>query len=222
MTSSTTTTEQIDGRSPHVLKTNPGAVPPRLRRRPMLMVMAAALAAVGGVLGMVLWSSATSTVEVVIVRSDVPRGEVIDAADVGVARVVADPAMRTVPGGELAHLLGRRAAVDLTAGTLLPPGVLTDALDPGAGQAMVGVPIQPGLMPAEPLRAGDRVLLVYAPTATGQSPGKAAPVPAVVVRVTPGNTQMVVDVLVPTSVAPDLAGRILTGKLGLILDSRVR
>lgn len=215
--------KQADG---HVSVPAPASsvvVSPKLRRRPLLVVLAVALAAVGGVLGMLMWKSATSTVEVVIVRADVPRGEVIEAADLGVARVVTDPAMRTVPGADMGSLVGRRASVDLTAGTLLASTSITDVLQPAAGEAMVGVPIAPGLMPSEPLHAGDRVLLVHRPEASGGRPaGKPVVVAAVVVRVVPGNTQVVVDVLVPTGVATDLAATVLTGKVALVLDARVR
>ena len=65
--------------------------PVKTRRRPVLIIASVAallLAALGGVW---LWSSASSSAEVVVARSTVPRGAVIAAGDVMVARVTLAP-----------------------------------------------------------------------------------------------------------------------------------
>jgi hypothetical protein len=43
-----------------------------------------------------------------------------------------------------------------------------------------------------------------------------------VVAVTPGDTQTVVDVVVDSGQAADLAARAATGKVAVVLDSRAR
>ena len=62
-----------------------GPVPrsPKLSRRPFLVVLAAVLVVAGAVAGGLLWVSATAAGEVVMVRQDVSRGEVITAAGFG-------------------------------------------------------------------------------------------------------------------------------------------
>ena len=85
----------------------------------------------------------------------------------------------------------------------------------------VGVPIAPGLMPVEPLASGDAVRLVR----TGDLPAdttSVAPVDAKVLRVTPGDTQTVVDVVVSADKAVQLAQWSGSGKIALVLDSRAR
>lgn len=199
-----------------------GAV--KLQRRPLMLVVAAALVVAGAALGVLLWSSATTSTEVLMVRANVERGRVITAADLSTARVALDPALQTVPSGELASMVGRRAASDLTAGTLLAPGQVTDAVVPTTGESMVGIAVSPGLLPSEPLRPGDVVRLVQTPGDGGEVTGKAAPftIDATVVSVTQGDAQTIVNVVLPSTKAPDLAARAATGKIAVVLDSRVR
>lgn len=205
-----------------------GAVPmaagsPRLRRRPMLVVLAVALVATGAMAGVWLWSAASTSVEVVIVRADVQRGAVIPATALGRVRVTVDPSVRTVSGDQMASLVGRSAAVDLSAGALLTPDQVTDAVQPVDGMSMVGIPVAPGLMPTEPLRAGDTVRLVQTPGSQGTVSSKApTTITASVVRVSPGETQTIVDVLVSQDRAAELAARAATGKVAVVLDSRER
>lgn len=199
-----------------------GVAPHRLRRRPLWVVVAVALVSAGALLGVFLWQASTTTVEVVAVRADVGRGELITAADVGTVRVSVDPALQTVPAGELASVVGKRAAVDLSQGALVTPAQLAERVVPEVGESVVGVPIAPGLMPAEGLRAGDRVRLVQTPGTGGEVTDTPRAIDAEVLRVTVGDTQTVVDVIVPAATATELAARGATGKLALILDSRNR
>ena len=210
-------------------KTKTGRVPPesaepgpRLRRRPLLMVLAVGLVAAGAVLGVVLWAWSASGADVVMVRAEVQRGHPIAASDLGVVRVAVDPSVRTVPGPDMASMVGRRAAVDLTAGTLLAPGQLTDTLPPGSGMSVVGVPVVPGSMPSEPLRAGDTVRLVQTPGQAGEVTGTPVTFTATVLSVVPGDAQTVVDVVVSADKAAELAARAATGRVAVVLDSRAR
>lgn len=200
-----------------------GPVPrsPKLARRPFLVVLAAVLVAAGALAGGLLWVSATTAGEVVMARQDVARGEVITAQDLGTVRVSVDPSLSTIPAGEMASLVGRRASADLTAGTLVSGTQVSESVVPAPGESVVGVPIAPGLMPVEPLASGDKVRLVR----TGDLPADraaASPVEASVLRVTPGDTQTVVDVVVAADQAVQLAEWAGSGKIALVLDSRAR
>lgn len=220
MSTMTETTDQSTNTTPPAVVAS--AV--KLRRRPLLMVVAAALIVAGGGLGALLWSSATTNAEVVIVRASVERGEVIAAEDLATVRVTLDPALQTVPGSGLPDLVGKRAAADLAVGTLLAPSQVTDMVVPATGESMVGIAVAPGLLPSEPLRPGDAVRLVQTPGAGGEVTGKAAPftIDATVVSVTQGDAQTIVNVVLPSTKAPDLAARAATGKIAVVLDSRVR
>lgn len=201
------------------------AVSPKLRRRPLLIVLGVTLLVMGAMAGVWLWSAASTSVEVVVVRADVQRGAIIPATALGRVRVTVDPSVQTVPGDQMASMVGRSAAVDLSAGALLTPSQVTDVVQPGQGMSMVGIPVAPGLMPAEPLRAGDQVRLVQTPGPNGEVIGKKpnpVAINATVVRVSPGETQTVVDVLVTQDRSAELAARAATGKVAVVLDSRER
>lgn len=198
--------------------------PPKLRRRPMLIVVSAAMVAVGALIGAWAWLTTTASTEVVVVRSAVSRGEVIQADDLGVARVNVDPVVKTMPAGELATVAGMRATSDLAAGSLLTTDQVGADLMPPRGMTIVGIPVEFGMLPAEPLRAGDVVRFVHAPGMQDDTDLSTEPasLEGTVVRVEVGDTKTVVDVMVPAREAPRLAARANTGRGALILETRER
>lgn len=194
---------------------------PRLRRSLLFFVCGALVLAAGLAGGWVLWTSKTES-EVVTARLDVERGQVITAEDLAIIRVGLDSSLRTVPGAELQDLVGKRAAADLTAGTLVSPDQVTDDLLPGVGMSVVSVPISSGLVPTVAMRAGDVVRLVQVPAAGTEVTGSGITMTAELVNVTYGDPTTVVDVLVPAAKASELAELAGTGRVALVLDSRAR
>lgn len=192
----------------------------KLQRQPLLVVLAVLLVSAGAVSGLWLWASSTSATEVVAVRASVERGHVITESDLSVVRVSVDPSVETIPSAQVDTLVGRRAAADLTKGTLLSPAQVTDAPVPGPGTSVVGVPVAPGSMPTEPLLAGDVVRLVHTPGPQGEVVGDPVTITATVLRVEPGDTQAVVDVVVSIDKAAELAARAATGRVAVVLDPR--
>jgi hypothetical protein len=120
--------------------------------------LAGAIACAGGVAWVV--SSAGERQPVLTVVRPVAAGAVIEAADVGVVRLGVDDATQVVRAGERGAVVGRRAVVPLVAGQLLASGQVGDAAEfPGAGQALVVIGAEPGMLPAG-LAAGQRVAVV--------------------------------------------------------------
>lgn len=217
--------------APDLAAVGPGRVAPvqpgrvRRRRRPVLFALMAALVAAGALLAAYAYSSIDNTQAVLVVAQDVPAGAVIGAGDVRVVRLSVDPALTPVTEDARAEVVGRRAAVDLLAGTMLTANQVTDHLVPAVGQSLVGVSLTASQMPAEPLAAGDAVRIVA--TRDDQAPaGGQAPVTftATVVDVAFDEVsgQTVVDVSVPQDQSADLAARAAAGRVALILDSRER
>lgn len=225
MTSTATRQDTATGPPPQA-GSGPGPVapPPKLRRRPALVGAAVVLICLGGLLGAWAWTSTTSTQEVLVVRTDIPRGAVIEAGDLARARVNPDPALDPVPAGRLEQVVGRRAALDLAAGGLLTPAAVSDAVVPAEGMSVVGVALVPGQAPGLALQAGDRVRVVLTPGIEGEPDGSPAFTVAEVaaVHLVPETGQTVVDVLVPAADATVLAARVATGNVALVLDSRER
>lgn len=197
---------------------------PKLRRRPVALVASVAAVVLGAVLSLWAWSATSNTTEVLAVRAVVHRGEVITRDDLMVVRLGLDPAVKTVPASRIDQVAGQRAALDLAAGGLLAPDDLASTMVPATGMSVVGIALAAGMMPAEPLNPGDAVRLVQTPGQQGEVTGSPVTVKASVVAVEAAKTAdlTIVDVLVPSEVAADLAARAATGKVALVLDSRER
>ena len=203
----------------------PTIAPVRTRRRSGVLAAGVALVVLGALGAAYLTQVVGDTAQVVAVARDVQPGEVIDREDLTVADVNADPALTPVPADRLSELVGQRAAVALTAGSLLTGAAITGQVLPAAGQSLVGVALQSAQLPAEPLRPGDDVRIVDTPTSQAEPPASTPQTIGAVVVSTSGpddSGQSIVNVTVDSGQAADLAARVATGRIALILDSRER
>jgi hypothetical protein len=203
----------------------PLVAPPRTRRRPAVLAAGVALVAVGALGAAYLTQVVGGTVAVVAVVRDVAPGEVVQAADLTIADISTDPALSPVPADRLSSVIGQRTAVALTAGSLLTDAAVTSAVVPTQGRSLVGVALAAAQLPAERLQPGDRVRIVDTPTSQGEPPTTAPATIAgqVASAVGPDDTGLtVVNVTVPSGQAADLAARVATGRVALVLDSRER
>ena len=204
----------------------PAPARPKERRRPLLIAAMVALVCVGGLVSAYAYLSTSETEDVVAVRESVARGEVIDAGDLMTVQVGLDPALTPLAASELDSLVGQRAAVDLSAGSLVTAESVTEEVVPAEGESIVGVSLTSAMMPSEPIYAGDAVRIVSTPGDQGEIREGAEPVTVeatvVGVRQVPETGETVVDVAVADDQAADLASRAATRKVALVLDSRER
>jgi hypothetical protein len=199
--------------------------PPKLRRRPALVVAAIGAICIGALLAGWAWTATTNTQEVLVARHSIERGAVIEADDLARVQLSADPALKPVSASQFDQVVGQRAAVDIAEGGMLTPGSFTAEVVPGAGQSVVGVALTPAQAPGLGLQYGDTVRVVVTPAQGEELPaGTPLTNDATVVDVhTSDETgQTVVDLLVPKADAAVLATRIATGNIALVLDSRER
>lgn len=194
----------------------------RLQRSPLLIAFGFLILAAGALFGWFMWVSTSTASEVVAAKVDVVRGKVITVDQLTTVRVKLDPSMRTLPGAELKTLVGKRAATDLPAGTLVSPSQVSEALLPPQGMSVVAVPVPAGLVPSVPIGAGDTVRLVQTPEPAGTVTGSPMTITAEVVEVIAGEADTIVNVLVPASKASHLAELAATGRVALVLDSAAR
>ncbi|PSL05303.1 SAF domain-containing protein [Haloactinopolyspora alba] len=215
------------GRDPHAHASEHGPADighadRRYRRRPAMIGLGLALLAVCGAGAAYLTQRSGDTVPVLAVAADVHRGQVISDSDLTSARAVPDPALDPVAVAERDHVVGQRAAADLTAGSLLTPASVTAGELPAAGQTIVGVAVTKAQTPREELVPGDPVRIFDTPR-QGDAPPKAAPAstPATVVGVSrlDDNGMRIVDVLVTDDAAGTLVARVATGRVAIVLDS---
>lgn len=203
----------------------PTEPPAKTRRRSGVLAAGVALVVVGALGAAYLTQVAAGKVEVVAVARDVQPGEVIQAADLTVADVSTDPVLHPVPASRLTGLVGQRAAVALTAGSLLTAAAVTQQVLPAAGQSLVGVALQRAQLPAEPLQPGDRIRIVDTPAGQAEPPASTPrTIPGVVVSATArdDNGLTIVNVTVPSDLAAALAAQVATGRTALILDAWAR
>jgi hypothetical protein len=203
----------------------PVVAPPRTRRRTGVLAAGVALVALGALGAAYLTQTVAGTVAVVAVVRDVAAGEVVQAADLTIADISTDPALSPVPASQLQSVVGQRAAAALTAGSLLTDAAVTSTVVPPRGRSLVGVALTSAQLPAELLQPGDRVRIVDTPITQGEPPTTSPATIAgqVASAVGPDDTGLtVVNVMVPAGQAADLAARVATGRVALVLDSRER
>lgn len=187
----------------------------------MLAALIVALAAWANV---VLVNRIDDRVEVLSVVRTVPAFERITDADLGVARIADDPALRPVPISERASVVGKVAAVELRPGSLVVREQVTEARPPFPGQQLVGLAVKPGQMPGGGVAPGDMVLVVI--VASEQPGSSAVPggdgVRAQVVRVGQPSSDgsVTVDVVVSAPNGPPLASASSAGRVALVLLPR--
>ena len=228
--STTLVTDEQDGRGRRQQRrerpaTAPAIAPVRTRRRSGVLAVGVALVVLGALGAAYLTQVVGNTVQVVAVARDVEPGQVVAREDLTVADVNADPALAPVPAGRLAELVGQRAAVALTTGSLVTDAAVTEQVLPGSGQSVVGVALQPAQLPAEALQPGDRVRIVDTPPSQAEPPSTTPhTIDAVVVSAAAPDAsgQTIIDVTMPSGQAAELAARVATGRIALVLDSRER
>lgn len=195
----------------------------RRRRRPALLGLGVALVAVGALLAVWLAAGTGTRVPVLTIAQPVALGEAITDADLRVAQVAPDAALRPIPAASRGQVVGRRAATDLVPGGLLTRDQVTDAMAPAAGSSLVGVAVKPTQMPDQPLRPGDRLLVVATPPVDGDvttDPPQTVAVTVVHVGALDDAGVRVVDVTVPAAWAAELAAQAATGRVALVLQPR--
>lgn len=196
------------------------------RRRPAMIALAVVLIGAGILGGAALFRSVNHQVEVLLVRSPVPAGSVVTAADLTTASVAAGPGIKLIPARQESQVVGLVAATDLQPGSLLASSDLTTSLPPDAGQMLVPIAVKPSVLPASGLAPGDHVFVVWAPSGSSNTaaatfqPRNFNAVVEAVTRAPDQDGLDVVDLLVPSPSGPILAKEAATGSIALTVTSR--
>ena len=177
------------------------------------------------VLGTVsLYTSAGRRAAVLSVRQAIPAGREISAEDLGTVSVSVGSGLRTIPASDRAQIVGRIAAVDLVAGTLLTSGELSNGPLVPAGRAISGATLKPGQYPVG-LIPGDEVVIVETPppstTGTAAVPkdhGRGRVLD--LVTATDGTGSVTISLVVPDDVATAVATAGAAGRLSLVMVGR--
>lgn len=196
--------------------------PPKLRRRPGMILGAAATVAVGAIVTGWAWLATTDTQDVLVARHTIERGSLIEADDIKRIQLSADPALKALPGSSYGDVIGKKAGLDIAAGALLTEEATTSSPMPPDGMSVVGLALATSHSPAVDLRTGDRVRVVVTPAEGAEAPAGApefTEAEVVAARADETSGMFLVDVLVPYADAPVLASRAASGNVGIVLDS---
>ena len=143
--------------------------PPRVpgRRNPKWIALGVVALCLGGLLSYVIYARLANETAVVSVAQTVYRGEVIDATDLATITLQGNTITQAVPAADLDSMIGKRAAVDLVAGSVLVASAVTDETIPAAGRAVVGLKLAAGRTPTSLLIPSAAVRLVALPAPSG-------------------------------------------------------
>ncbi|WP_329615722.1 SAF domain-containing protein [Streptomyces brevispora] len=215
---------------------SPGLTPPTpprtlatRRRRPALIGLSVALIAAGGLAGAFTVLNSGERTPVLMVTKQVPYGAVVTERDLAVVSIGLDPALNPVAAADKDEIIGKRAATDLMAGSLVTGGAVTDKPLLDENQQLVGLRLKPGQLPSTSLSPGRSVLVVSTPdaAANADADGKKQDeipksLPAEVIRVgepdTSGN--LTVDVAVAATDGAVLAARAASGNIALVVEPK--
>lgn len=196
----------------------PHRVGARPRRRRGVIAGGLMLTALAGALVAWLVGAAGGRTDVLVVARDVPYGQTLVAGDLTLTAVAVDTLVDTVLAEQLDAVLGQVAATDLPAGALLTPAQVTTDAPPGDGDVLVPLPVTSERLPAGGVQAGDRLLVVDAPS-EGSDPPPTAPQTFEVTVIRIGEPDMnglsVLDLAADQADGPALATRAASGRFAL-------
>ena len=209
------------------------AAPVRMQGRPLFAVLAGLVILLGAAGGALVFLTMGSSVEAVAARVAVARGEVMTAEMFTTVAIAPNQQLSYLEADELSSLVGKRAAHDVAAGSLVGPGVGVEAMVPATGRTVVGLSLPPGAEPAIPLQVGDRVRVILTEPAYACAAGESSTVDSAgcsVDVVIPGvlvatardeaSGQVTVSVDVAEQDAPRTAAAAALAGAALVLDSR--
>ena len=210
-----------DGTSPVDAPIAPPRVVRQRRVRPGLLGLAVLLIALGGLGSAFAVTSVRATGSYLAVARTIEVGSVLSADDLVSVQVAGGQGLDPVPANQLADVVGMRAAVSLTPGTLLTMAQLTDEPLLGPGQQQLALGLRAAQVPAPKLRPGDEVLLVSTPRddSSGGSSGGATRFTATVTDAvsTEGRDEVVVYLALAVRDVPAVVALAAQDRIALVL-----
>ncbi len=210
--------------------------PPRHRRRGGLLTVSLVLLTTCTALFVSAYLRASHQIAVLAVAKPVAQGAQLVPGDLSIIRISSSGGLDPVAASAASRVVGDRAAVGLEPGSLLTMSDVSDTPEIGPEQAVVGVALKPGQLPADGLTPGDSVDVIFTgvPGVDGSSsdvdsatPVLSATVLASQVLVTAVEPPTVssesdtvgVSILVPRDVAGAIASAATAGEVALVAVS---
>src|SRR5215211_1208386 len=200
--------------------------PPRMpgRRNPKWIALGIVALCLGGLLSYLIYARVASESAVVAAAHTVYRGETIEHSDLATITLHGGSLPHTIRAAQLGDLVGKRAAFDLVAGSVILETAIVGAAIPSEGRAIVGLKLAPGRAPGSLLLPSSRVRLIGMPAAAdGSTTDKLAGSIFVgrVVDQSPAadGTSILVNVDVDAAVAPTVAMLAAEDRIAIVRDA---
>ncbi len=155
--------------SPQQRPTKPDLTPPstprpdvvqlRARRSPRLIALGVLLVVLGGLGAAALYSMNTDQRQVIVMASDVRRGEQIEPGDLRLVDLPGSTGIAALPADRFDSLLGQEALTDLPSGAF-PLGSHVGTAPLPSGRTVVGLRLPLGKLPSADLPVGTVVRVV--------------------------------------------------------------
>lgn len=202
---------------------------PRTAFRPALWGLGVALIAICVLAGIFVYNNVSSSVAVVGTSRTIEAGTIISREDLVAVQAVPDPNLHTIPADQASdQVIGKRAVVDIPAGSYLPSTAVADYLVPTKGQSVIGLNVRYGGGPADTVKVGDKVRLIVLPAenADPNASQQETPDPAVAyvttLRPADDGSGVLVDVTIDSAAAAPFQAAASQGLLTLVVDSQER
>lgn len=170
--------------------------------------------------GLLVWFGLNQSGQatVLTVSSTVARGETIEGSDL-TSITVGRGTTNVTPAEDAETVIGSKALVDLTPGSLVNSENTGEAVNFSSSEAIVGIGLADGSAPVRALRSGDQVRIVYTPM-EGEETQERAAIDALVESTSRNETNgaYTVDVRVDGDDAVDAARWSAAGQAALVLD----
>jgi len=229
--------ERVSSRKPAEAKSTTALrIAPQRRRRPTQVAASLLLVAVCSALFAVAYSNATHQESVLALTEPVDQGALILQSDLKTVRAALAPGISAIPSTDASRVINRRASVGLEPGSLLVGADVTSSAAPLSGEALVGLALKAGQLPASGVSAGELVDIVLTsapgtpdtatsslqpePSALDAGTVLAASVPVEDVETGSATSEsgtVNVSVLVASPIAPLVANASVAGQVALIV-----
>ena len=204
---------------------------PQVRqRRPLLALSSALLVALCVAVFASVYLRAGHQVSVIAVARSVPEGQTLTGNDLTIVRMSIAPGVLAIPATAVDSVMGRRVAVPVESGTLLTPGDLAHGSYVPPGDAVVGVALKQGQLPATGVAPGQYVDVVmtgspgspFTVSPTGGGPGTILAPGVLVSAVTQpsassGSDIEVVSLVMSRALAPIIASASAANQAALVV-----
>lgn len=190
------------------------------RMRPGLLGLAVLLVALGGLGSAFAVTSVRATGSYLAVAREVPVGGELSADDLITVQVAGGTGLAPVAASKLDEVVGKRATVALTPGTLLTMAQLTDEPMIGPGQQQVAIGLKAAEVPAKELHPGDKVVLFSTPERDARSTAPGTRFQATVIDTAkPDKTNTVLYLALASRDVPAVVNLADASRIAVVLDT---